>query len=141
MFQVIIARFSEIGAEYLMSKPVVAVVMGSDSDWPVMKAAVDYLGAFNPKGDLAPVMKFGALGDAYSELGDMAQAESMYKKAATTNENEYLTSYYLRKLGILYEHQGNYEEALKMYTEVKEKYPNSASGRDIEKYVARVSNK
>lgn len=29
-----------------MSKPVVAVVMGSDSDWPVMKAAVDYLEEF-----------------------------------------------------------------------------------------------
>ncbi len=29
-----------------MSKPVVAVVMGSDSDWPVMKAAVDCLEEF-----------------------------------------------------------------------------------------------
>lgn len=29
-----------------MSKPVVAVVMGSDSDWPVMKSAVDCLEEF-----------------------------------------------------------------------------------------------
>ncbi len=104
-------------------------------------AAVDYLESFNPKGQLAPVMKYGALGDAYSETGDMAKAESMYKKAASTNENEYLTSYYLRKLGLLYEHQGNYAEALKQYNEIKEKYPNSAAGRDIDKFVARVSNK
>ena len=30
-----------------MSNPVVAVVMGSDSDWPIMKHAVEYLEKFN----------------------------------------------------------------------------------------------
>ena len=41
---------------------------------------------------------------------------------------------------MLYEHQGNPSEALKAYTEIQEKYPNTAVARDIEKYLARVKS-
>ena len=103
------------------------------------EAAESYLESFKPKGDITPIMKSGALGDVYSEMGDMDKALRMYEKASTTDKNDYLTPYYLKKLGLLYEHQGNPEKAQEAFNKIKEEYPNSTVGRDIEKYIMRVS--
>jgi hypothetical protein len=52
-----------------------------------------------------------------------------------------LTPYYLKKVGMLHERQGNFTRALQAYEEIKEKYPNSPDGRDIDKFIVRVSAK
>ena len=83
-------------------------------------------------------MRNGALGDAYAEMGDMGKAEAQYRKAANTN-NEALTPYYMKKLGMLLESQGQNDQAKTWYEKIKTDYPTSASGRDIEKYLSRVS--
>lgn len=100
--------------------------------------AMKHLKSYKPAGTITPIMKFGALGDVYSELQDWDNAISNYKKATQTEENEYLTPYYLKKLGMLQERQGNLEASLKSYKEIKEKYPQSTIGRDIDKYITRV---
>lgn len=105
------------------------------------EAAVDYLKQFKPVGDIAPITKYGALGDAYSELNDFDAAMKNYKKAAAQGDNEVLTPYYLKKIGLLHERNGNAGEALKVYQQIKDKYPDSSVGRDIQKYIARVSAK
>ena len=103
------------------------------------EAAASFLESFKPKGEVTPIMKFGALGDAYSELGDMDKALAQYEKAARSKENAYLSPYYLKKLGLLYELQGDLAASREAFTEIKEKYPNSTVGRDIDKYIMRVS--
>ncbi len=104
-------------------------------------AAIDYLKKFKPVGDLTPITKYGALGDAYSELQDFDAAMKNYKKAAAHGDNEVLTPYYLKKIGLLHERNGNMAEAKKVYEQIKDKYPDSSVGRDIQKYIARVSAK
>jgi len=104
-------------------------------------AAIDYLKDYKPKGDVIPAMKFGALGDAYSEKNDFGQAMSFYKKAATTGVNEAVTPYYLKKIGLLHERNSEWGQAKKVYQEIKDKYPNSPDGRDIDKYLIRVEAK
>jgi tetratricopeptide (TPR) repeat protein len=104
-------------------------------------AAVEYLEGFNPKGDVTPIMKYGALGDAYSELGDLAKAESFYKKAASAENNEVLTPYYLKKLGMLREHQQDYKGALEAYRKIKENYPTAPDAQNIDKYIVRAEAK
>ena len=42
------------------------------------------------------------------------------------------------KAGKLLEMNGKYEDALKAYRQIKEKYPESGEGRTIDKYIARV---
>ena len=102
------------------------------------EVAISYLEDFNAGGTVTPIMKAGALGDAYSELGEMDKALSFYKKAANTDKVDVLTSYYLMKYGMLSEIQGNTAEALSAYTEIKSEYPTTPSGRDIDKYLMRV---
>ncbi len=101
-------------------------------------AAISYLKDFNAKGDVMPIMKHGALGDAYSEQGEFDQALSEYKKATTNRKNDFLTPYYLDKLAKLHERQGNFAEAQKYFKEIKSNYPNSSVGRDVDKYLTRA---
>ena len=101
-------------------------------------AAIEYLEDFKPSGKITPIMKNGALGDAYSELGDFNKALSFYKKATST-KNEFLTPYYLKKIGLLSEKLGDNNAALKAYIEIKENYFDSNEAGDIDKFIARVS--
>ena len=102
------------------------------------EAAIDFLKQFKPAGEITPIMKYGALGDAYSELEDWSNAISNYKKATEVKENDFLTPYYMKKLGLLYEKQGDAANSLKMFESIKEKYPESTIGSDIDKYIARA---
>ena len=102
-------------------------------------AAISYLKEFNADGRVLPISKYGALGDAYSESNDLETALDYYEKAAEAGEDEILTPYYLQKLGMLLERQGQTEEALEAYREIKEDYPLSSIGLDIDKYIMRLS--
>jgi tetratricopeptide (TPR) repeat protein len=102
-------------------------------------AALDYMKSFSPAGQVGPVMKFGVLGDIYSELDQMDSAMSNYKKAINSGENEVLTAYYLKKLGMLHEKNGNMAEAKSSYEQVKADFPNSPYASDIDKYITRVA--
>lgn len=100
--------------------------------------AIQYLDDFSPSDELLPITKYGALGDCYSEKGDMDKGLSFYDKAISAGKNELLTSYYMKKAGMLCEYQNRPSDALKYYKELKEKYPMSPAGTDIDKYIARV---
>ena len=103
------------------------------------EAALDFLRDFSASGDITPVMKYGAMGDAYSELDQMDDALSSYQKAVRESDNEVLSSYYLKKLGMLQEKQGNLEAAMEAYQQVKDEYPSSPYASDIDKYLTRVA--
>lgn len=100
--------------------------------------AIEHLDDFSAKGDLMPIMKNGSLGDAYSELGDFDQATSYYEKACNS-DNEFLTSQYLKKLGMLYEKQQNFDKALSSYQKIKSEFPMSAAGQEVERLIGRVA--
>ena len=67
------------------------------------EAAVDYLEDFSPDGKLGPALKFGTLGDAYSELNDLELGLRNYEKAVKGADNDLLISYFLKKVGMLNE--------------------------------------
>lgn len=101
-------------------------------------AALSFLSDFKADGLIGPVMKHGAMGDAYSELNQMDKALDHYKKAANASDNELLTPYYLKKLALLYETQNEIDKALPIYRQIKSKYPNSNEALSIDKYIARA---
>lgn len=105
------------------------------------EAAISYLKDVKPKGNILPIMKYGALGDAYSELGKFDQALSYYKKAAGTKENEALTPIYLLRLGMLNEKLEKYADARKAYQQLVDEYSSSLMAKDAEKYLVRIEGK
>ncbi|MEP7129422.1 MAG: tetratricopeptide repeat protein [Chitinophagales bacterium] len=100
--------------------------------------AIDHLKDYNGNDKMVSSMSLGALGDAYSELNKMDEAVDYYKKAAYHFENELTTPMFLKKAGMLLENQKKVSEAKKLYEEIKSKYPNTAEGRDMDKYIARA---
>lgn len=104
-------------------------------------AAIDYLSTFDPEGTVLAYTKFGTIGDAYAEKNDFGNALSNYQKAANAGDNEVLASYYLKKVGLLHEKQGQNGEAKAAFEKIKNNYPTSQEGTDIDKYIARVAAK
>jgi len=109
-------------------------------------AALEYLNDYNPDGSVVPISYYGVLGDVHSELayadkenGSMDKASSYYQKAIGHGGNDFLTAYYMKKLGMLYEYQGKLPEAKAMYEDIRTKFPNSPEGRDIDKFIGRLS--
>lgn len=80
----------------------------------------------------------GALGDAYSGLGDYSSAAKYYLRGADRFENNFTTPVLLKKAGIVYEEMGDFKQALDIYRQIYRKYPDSQEGRDIQKYIARA---
>ncbi|MCB0529295.1 MAG: tetratricopeptide repeat protein [Saprospiraceae bacterium] len=102
--------------------------------------AIKHLDDYSAEGSLMPAMKNGTLGDCYAEKGEYDKALNYYEKAASATENKLLAGYYLKKLGMLNEYQGNKDAALKAYERLHRDYPNptSADWREVEKYIYRA---
>ena len=103
--------------------------------------ALEYLNKF--KSDdllLAPVAE-GAKGDAYLELGEQDNALKQYKKAYAASDNELTTPIYMMKAARLLESMDELEDALKLYEDIKAKYPESTEGTNANRYIARVKIK
>jgi len=102
--------------------------------------AISYLESHNSAGTYSPIVKNGNLGDAYSELGDYGQAITFYEKAAGAGDDALLTPYYLYKLGLLSKKEGNNSKALTAFQKIKDKYPTSNEGMNIDVILRSVSN-
>jgi tetratricopeptide (TPR) repeat protein len=100
--------------------------------------AIDHLKSFDGKGTPLESMALGCIGDAYTELDKMEEGVSYYKKAAYTAENELSTPFFLKKAALCLERLNKNEEAIKLFEELKNKYPNSNEGREADKYIYRL---
>lgn len=101
--------------------------------------AVKYLKDFSTPVKLLQERDYGLLGDAYSELNRKEEAAEQYKKAGTYYEQDQLYSpEYLFRSGYLYESMGKTQDAIAMYQLIKDKYPQSQRGVEIDKYLARL---
>jgi tetratricopeptide (TPR) repeat protein len=103
--------------------------------------ALDYLKRFKTKDLLLGPIAEGAKGDASLELGDTDVALKHYRKAFRMNDNELTTPVYMMKAARLLESMDELEDALVLYKEIKEKYPETNEGQNVDKYIARVEMK
>ncbi|MCB0640784.1 MAG: tetratricopeptide repeat protein, partial [Phaeodactylibacter sp.] len=102
------------------------------------EAAVSYLKDVKADGQVMGIMKYGALGDAYSELNQFDKALSSYKSAVNATPNDALTPIYLLRYGMLNEKQGKSAEAKKAYQRIKDEFSTSTQARDAERYLSRL---
>ncbi len=101
--------------------------------------AIDYLESFSSDSRIVGPMATGAIGDAYLELGDNGKAAAYYLEAANQSENDFSTPLFLFKAGQVFELQGEYTDAIRTYTRIKENYPKSNEARTIDKNIGRAT--
>jgi len=100
--------------------------------------ALDWLEKYSKKDKVIGSLAIGATGDAYIELGDLDKGVTKYLEAADFAKNSFNTPIFLMKAGEIYELNGQYPEALKIYERIENEYPESTEGTNVEKYIARV---
>ncbi|MFM6947289.1 MAG: tetratricopeptide repeat protein [Flavobacteriales bacterium] len=86
-------------------------------------------------------MSVGLQADCHSQLKHYDQALELYLTAADKEANEFTTPMYLFKAGLHAEKLNKKADALTYYQRIKDDYPNYASTKTIERYIARCSTK
>lgn len=94
--------------------------------------AITYLEKFKANDEILKALALGGIGDAYAQKNQMKEALEYYKKALSSNENDFTTPRFTLKAGKTALGLGNKEEALKLFTEIKEKYESSPEAQGIE---------
>ena len=102
--------------------------------------AIGYLSKYKGKDSILAARALACIGDAYVGLGEYATAVGYFEKAASRADNIYAAAYLL-KAGVTYEEMGQDEKALSMYKKIKDQYPQSMEGYDIDKYISRIQAK
>lgn len=100
--------------------------------------AIDYLKHYKGSDEIIAARAQCCLGDAYVMLENYTQALSHYEKAISMADNTF-TAGYLLKAGILCEEMGDNAKALKNYQIIKDKYPQTYEGYEIDKYISRIT--
>ena len=101
--------------------------------------AIDMLKSFSANDQMVSPAIVGLIGDCYVNAGNVKEGISYFEKAAKSADNEVISPIYLKKAGIAYESLQQYADAVKSYTQIKEKYFNSMEAADIDKYIARAT--
>ena len=106
-----------------------------------MEIAQKYLSKFSGNDQMVAPAALGALANCYATNGQAGKAAATFEKAAKKADNKILTPYYLMQAGIIYESLDKPAKALKLYKTIKVHYPDSFEGREIDKYIARLTSK
>lgn len=105
-----------------------------------LESGVEYLKDVSlPSGSMLALSTNVALGFAHEDLGDPAKAADYFEDAAdAVGANEFTTPTMLMHAGRNYEAAGQPDKALRVYQRIKDDYPQSSEGRQIQKYIGRV---
>jgi len=102
--------------------------------------AVKYLKKFSSSSKPTQARAYKYLADAYGDLGKNKEAVEYYKKAANEFEKEesfaaeclFMAAYLSQKS------MSDVNTAIKLYKEIKEKYPRTQQGLDADTYLAQL---
>ena len=103
-------------------------------------AAIKYLNSYKGKDAILQARATACIGDAYVGLEDYDKALGYFEKAAAMADNIYAAGYLL-KAGVTAEKLGQDVKALGFYKQIKDQYPTSMEGYDVDKYIGRIENK
>ena len=104
-----------------------------------MQQAANYIEKYDVADDaMVSPAALGALADVKANLGQADEAAALFVKAAEAADNNTLSGQFLVKAGEIFESLGKKDEALKVYEQVKAKYPQSPASRTIDAYIERV---
>ncbi|MHC5202694.1 tetratricopeptide repeat protein [Myroides sp. LJL119] len=94
--------------------------------------AIEHLEKFKSDDAIVGALALGAIGDAFSELGQKQEALEYYNKAIRHGKNELTSPRFLYKGGIIALELGKRQEALKMFNEIKNNFQGSIEAGSID---------
>ena len=100
------------------------------------KEAIDYLSKFKSDDDILGPTALGAIGDAFADIDQPKEALEYYEKAAAKKDNEFTAPMFLFKAGKIALDLGEFAKAEKLFQKIKDNYPLTPIGRDIDKYIS-----
>ena len=103
-------------------------------------AAIKYLNSYKGKDAILAARAAACIGDAYIGLEDYSKALAQFEKAANMADNLFAAQY-LVKAAVTAEKLGQDAKALEFYKKVKDQYPSSMEGYDVDKYIGRIESK
>ncbi|RCS27125.1 hypothetical protein DUT90_08435 [Polaribacter sp. WD7] len=98
--------------------------------------AIAYLSKFNSDDEMLGPVALGAIGDAFADINQLEDALEYYEKAANKQNNEFSTPLFLYKAGQTAMLLKDYDKAEELFSKIKENYPKSDQGRNIDKFIA-----
>ncbi|MFA9289811.1 MAG: tetratricopeptide repeat protein [Solirubrobacteraceae bacterium] len=100
--------------------------------------SIELMKNFDSKGDNSlSSIKNGVIADAFVQINNYEEADSYYKKAINEVEDlETLYVFYNKKAGVVAFKNNNKKEANLYFNSILEKFPNTQSKDEIEKFVA-----
>ena len=101
------------------------------------ESAISYLKKYKGQDSIMAARALSCIGDAYAGLENYKAAASWFDKAAKRADNIFAAAYLLKE-GVTWEELGDKAKALGCYKAIKDKYPQSIEGYDIDKYINRV---
>lgn len=94
--------------------------------------AIASLEKFKSEDAILGALAHGAVGDAYAQKNQPKEALTHYVKASEMNKNDFITPRFLLKAGQTALALGQKADALKYFTEIKEKYETTPEGQTID---------
>ena len=94
--------------------------------------AIASLEDFKSDDVILSTLAVGAIGDAYAQKNQQGEALAQYVKASEMNKNDMTTPRFLLKAGQTSLAMGKKVDALKYFTEIKEKYESTPEGSSID---------
>jgi tetratricopeptide (TPR) repeat protein len=104
------------------------------------ESAINYLESYNGDDAILAARAAACIGDAYTGLENYGKALTYFEKAAKSADNMFAAGYLL-KAGAVAEKLGDDAKALSFYQTIKDQYPQSMEGYDIDKYIGRLEAK
>jgi len=99
--------------------------------------AINYLNKYKGNDPLISARALCCIGDAYVGLDNNKKALVFFEKAANEADNTYAAKYLL-KAGLAAEELSEKDKAISLYQTIKDKYPNTYEGYQIDKYISRL---
>jgi tetratricopeptide (TPR) repeat protein len=102
--------------------------------------SIEKLKNFSSSDLLVQARAYSLIGDAYTEKKSFSEAIEYYQKAADYKPNKFFTPTYLLKLALALEANKQGKEALEAYSQITDKFPESAESIPAKKYKALLES-
>lgn len=100
--------------------------------------AIAEMKEFETNDEILGPMATGAIGDAHMELNKIKEAVDYYLKAAKMENNRFTAPIFLMKAATGYEELKSFDDAIRVYEQLRSDYYETQEGKDAERYIARA---